>query len=246
MELRPERMKWLDLSFPTPAENLACDEALLESCEAGIISDTLRFWESPNYFVVVGYGNSVATEVRIETCAAKQIPILRRCSGGGTVVQGPGCLNYSLVLNYSDHSPLRNITSANQFIMERNRAALERLTGKPVAIRGHTDLAIEGVKFSGNAQRRKRRTLLFHGALLLNFDLALIGELLPMPSQEPDYRLHRAHQDFLRNLELPAATVKAALRAAWHAADALTEIPTPAMASLVRDKYASADWNFKF
>jgi lipoate-protein ligase A len=239
-------MKWLDLSFPTPAANLACDEALLESCEAGIISDTLRFWESPNYFVVVGYGNSVATEVRIETCAAKQIPILRRCSGGGTVVQGPGCLNYSLVLNYSDHSPLRNITSANQFIMERNRAALEKLTGEPVAIRGHTDLAIEGVKFSGNAQRRKRRTLLFHGALLLNFDLAVIGELLPMPSQEPDYRLHRAHRDFLRNLELPAATVKAALRAAWHAADQLAEIPTQALASLVRDKYATADWNLKF
>jgi len=25
-----QAMKWLDLTFPTPAENLACDEALLD------------------------------------------------------------------------------------------------------------------------------------------------------------------------------------------------------------------------
>ncbi|HEU5125855.1 MAG TPA: lipoate--protein ligase family protein [Verrucomicrobiae bacterium] len=239
-------MKFLDFSFSSPAENLACDEALLEAREAGTIDETLRFWESPQYFVVVGYGNSVATETRADVCAAKQIPILRRCSGGGTVVQGPGCLNYSLILNYSNEGPLRNITAANQFIMERNRAALEKLTGKAVAIRGHTDLAIDGVKFSGNAQRRKKRTLLFHGALLLNFDLALISELLPMPSQEPDYRLHRPHQDFLQNLELPAKDVKNALRAAWQAREAASEIPSEIIASLARDKYVNSAWNLKF
>jgi lipoate-protein ligase A len=188
----------------------------------------------------------VAAEVRADVCAARQIPVLRRCSGGGTVVQGPGCLNYSLILNYSENGPLRNITSANQFIMERNRAALEQLTGKPVAIRGHTDLAIEGVKFSGNAQRRKKRSLLFHGALLLNFDLALISELLPMPSMEPDYRLHRSHQEFLQNLELPAFRVQAALQSAWNAVEPISDLPSETIASLARDKYATAAWNLKF
>ena len=36
-------MKYLDLSLPTPAANLACDEALLEGCEEGvyIINETI-------------------------------------------------------------------------------------------------------------------------------------------------------------------------------------------------------------
>ncbi len=239
-------MKCLDLSFPTPANNLACDEALLDACEAEAIGETLRFWESPDYFVVVGYGNSVITEVNQDACAAKGIAILRRCSGGGTVVQGPGCLNYSLVLKIKEGGPLINITSANRFIMEKNRAALEKLLQRPVAVRGHTDLAIDGIKFSGNAQRRKKHTLLFHGAVLLNFNLALISELLPMPSKEPDYRLSRAHKDFLANLAIPAALIKAALREAWAATEPLTDIPRETMASLAGDKYATDEWNLKF
>ena len=38
-------MQLLDLTFPTPEENLACDEALLEMCEQGYDREILRFWE---------------------------------------------------------------------------------------------------------------------------------------------------------------------------------------------------------
>ena len=86
-------MRHLDLTIPSPAENLACDEALLDWCESGDGVECLRFWESPEPFVVVGYANKVETEVNVAACEARKIPILRRCSGGGTVVQGPGCLN---------------------------------------------------------------------------------------------------------------------------------------------------------
>ncbi|MCU0785114.1 MAG: lipoate--protein ligase family protein, partial [Verrucomicrobia bacterium] len=112
-------MRFLDLTLPTPAGNLACDEALLDWCEAGGDGEVLRFWESPGHFVVVGYANKVATEVNAAACEAREIPVLRRCSGGGTVVQGPGCLNYALILRITADGPTRNISAANQFIMER-------------------------------------------------------------------------------------------------------------------------------
>ncbi|HLP76466.1 MAG TPA: lipoate--protein ligase family protein [Candidatus Paceibacterota bacterium] len=239
-------MKCLNLSFRAPADNLACDEALLDACEAGGMEETLRFWESPVHFVVVGYGNSVATEVNQPACDARNIPILRRASGGGTVVQGPGCLNYSLILKITEDGPLRNITSANRFIMERNRVAMEMLLQKPISVRGHTDLAIGGVKFSGNAQRRKRHALLFHGALLLDFDLALISDLLPMPSKEPDYRQNRTHKDFLTNLHVLRESVQNAFQTAWNATERLEKIPRKTIRSLARDKYATTSWNFKF
>ena len=118
-------MKYLDFTLPTPAENLACDEALLDWREAEGGGEILRFWGSPEPFVVVGYANKVATEVNVQACAEKKIPILRRCSGGGTVLQGPGVLNYSLILKIVEGGPTAGINSANRFIMERNRAALE-------------------------------------------------------------------------------------------------------------------------
>ena len=83
-------MKFLDLTLPTAAENLAMDEALLDGCEAGRGGETLVFWEPREPFVVVGYANHLAREVNVEACRARGIPIFRRCSGGGTVLQMPG------------------------------------------------------------------------------------------------------------------------------------------------------------
>src|SRR5438067_1520295 len=100
-------MKYCDLTLSTPAENLACDEVLLQLAEQnGAGDEVLRVWEPMQYFVVVGYANRVATEVDIRFCQTNSIPVLRRCSGGGTVLQGPGCVNYSLVLRISESGPL--------------------------------------------------------------------------------------------------------------------------------------------
>ncbi len=247
-------MNRLDLDFPAPAESLASDEVLLDGCEAGHGEETLMFWEPRETFVVVGYANRVATEVNVAACAAKGIPIFRRCSGGGTVVQMRGGLNYSLILRITPDGPMRNITSANQFIMERNRAAIDTLRGEfkiqnpksKISVRGHTDLCLGDLKFSGNAQRRCRRFLLFHGSLLLNCDLDLIAELLPMPSLEPDYRAHLPHGDFVTNLNVPAEKVKAALAQAWNVDGIAEPPPGEALKKLARGKYATREWNLKF
>src|SRR5262249_37804621 len=101
----------------------------------------LRFWEPQQYFVVVGYANKVEIEVDVDECRKRQIPIFRRCSGGGTVMQGIGCLNFSVVLKI--RGELQGIPQTNDYVMERNRSALEGFSGKPWKIGGHTDLALE-------------------------------------------------------------------------------------------------------
>lgn len=244
-------MKFLDLTFGTPAENLACDEALLDWREEAGGEEILRFWESPTPFAVVGYANQISTEVDSARCEAKGIPLFRRCSGGGTVVQGHGCLNYALILRIVEDSPLNSISGANKFIMDRNREAMQSTLGTvsgelTVEIQGHTDLAIGGRKFSGNSQRRHKNFLLFHGTFLLNFDLALVGELLKFPSRQPDYRDGRSHWDFLMNLELADYVVKEALRRAWRAEHFLEKPPLERISKLAREKYGSSEWNLKF
>jgi lipoate---protein ligase len=238
-------MKHLDLTLPSPAENLACDEALLDACEENGGEEVLRFWEARETFVVVGYANKIATEANAENCRAKKISTLRRCSGGGTVLQGAGCLNYALVLRITEDGPCRTITSANQFIMERNRAAIQSFSKSQISISGHTDLCLGDLKFSGNSQRRKKNFLLFHGTFLLNFNLALVGEFLRMPSLQPDYRVSRSHDDFLVNLNLPAGQVKAALQKVWNASEELKIVPQSEIQKLIVQKYSTDEWNLK-
>src|ERR1700761_6514699 len=113
-------MTLLDLSLPSPAECLALEEVMLDLAETGQPGETIAFWEPSQVFVVVGYANKVATEVNVSACETRNVPIFRRCSGGGTVVQMPGGLNYSLVLGIHEQGSTRNITAANQYIMGKN------------------------------------------------------------------------------------------------------------------------------
>lgn len=239
-------MRVLDLTFSSPEENLACDEALLDWSEAGGDAEVLRFWESPVPFAVVGYAGRVAQEVNVAACARRGVPILRRCSGGGAVVQGPGCLSYALVLRIEAHGPTRSISTTNRFVLERNAAALSAASGRAVRVAGQTDLAVGDVKVSGNSQRRRRRFLLFHGTFLLNADLDLVAELLPMPPRAPDYRRGRAHRDFIANLGLSANAVKSALATAWGANERFDADLAADIARAVVERYSRREWNWKF
>lgn len=238
-------MQFLDHSFPTPAQNLAADEWLLIQAENGARPATLRFWESPVYFVALGYTNRADVEANLPACEAASVPVLRRVSGGGTVMQGPGCLNYALVHPIAPGETL-NVEATNKMVMETQRATFEQLLGVGVAVAGHTDLATNGLKFSGNAQRRKARHFLFHGTILLDFDLDLVQRLLRPPSKEPDYRARRSHRDFIRNLPVSREQVKATLCDAWGANERADDVAVGALDELVAERYERDEWNMKF
>jgi lipoate-protein ligase A len=236
-------MKCFDWTCPAPAEDMACDEALLDAAEDSRLGEVLRFYEPRDYFVVLGYGNRARTETRWDACRREGIPVLRRCSGGGTVLQGPGCLSYALVLA-ADQPETASISDANRFIMGRHRRVIQGLVGGEVLTQGHTDLTWNGLKFSGNAQRRKRRFLLFHGTFLYSFDLSRMDQCLAMPSTEPDYRQHRPHSEFLVNLPVVAEALKDTLRAAWRADESL--VAPPDWNGLVASRYGLEEWNQRF
>jgi len=239
-------MKYLDLAFTDPARNLACDEALLDFCEAHGAGEVLRVWEPAGYFIVVGYSNKVSSEVNIAACNAKGIPILRRFTGGGAVLQGPGCMNYALVIRNDTAGSSRNLVVSYEFVLRRHQRLFTRLIGRPVQIEGTSDLTVGGKKISGNSQHRKRRYSLFHGTFLLNFDLTLVGKYLPMPSRQPDYRLDRPHEDFLINASVDTSCARTALRDEWNAYLELDPIPFSEIERLAGERYGRRDWNFKF
>lgn len=239
-------MQYLDLTLPDPASNLACDEALLDFAENSDNGDELlRFWEPEEHFVVLGYSNRISAEADVCACDAQRVPILRRFSGGGTVLQGPGCLNYTLLLKIEQAAP-SGIGEVFNFALQRHRTCIQTLTDRTVELAGISDLAIDGRKFSGNAQHRKRRFVLLHGTFLLHFDLHMIERCLRMPTRQPQYRQNRPHRDFLTNIEIGSGKLKDALKKIWRADAEYSDVPTLRIKELVQSRYGRPEWSRKF
>jgi len=207
MNWSPMEFGWMDPSTNDPSEQLRLDEQLLEQGRA-----VLRVWESDRECVVLGYAGSLDRDVDLDECERTATPVLRRCSGGGAVVLGPGCLNYSLVLPLAWETRWHDVQYSFVWSMDRmcRALALPRLQRE-----GDSDLAIEQRKVSGNAQRRTQRAILQHGTLLYDFDARRAEQFLKPPHREPRYRAGRSHRDFLGNLPLTADEISKRLVTAW-------------------------------
>jgi lipoate-protein ligase A len=238
-------MRLIDLSCPTPAENLALDEALLNAVDAGQAGDTLRFWECPVPFVVLGTGQVFHDEVHDDACRSAGLPVLRRCSAGGCVLQGPGSFNYTLIYRMHDHPELRNLHDSYCTILKQVAAALST-DDAPLRVAGVSDLACGDRKVSGNAQRRKRNAFLHHGTLLYRPDYATMATCLKEPKDRPDYRGEKNHEAFVGQLDHTPESLRRALSHAF-APGTVSEEPLPveleAMAQLVAEKYTQDAWN---
>ncbi len=236
-------MRFLDRTLPTIEEDLALDEALLIDVEEGRAGPLLRVWERPSPAIVLGASGRLLDDVIVETCRADRVPIARRSSGGGTVVVGPGALNFAVVLPRDFAPGLEAVDRAQSFVLEQLAGSL-RARGVPVAVLGSGDLTIAGRKVSGSAQRRLKRHFLVHATILLDFPLDLIARYTRLPERQPDYREGRSHEDFVANLGVTRAELVAALRDAWGVdSDAIPpEIPAELVASLVASKFGDPAW----
>lgn len=238
------RVQLLELTLPTPAENVALDEALLEAAEAGESGEVLRLWEPRETFVVVGRSSRVNEEVRLEACRTFQVPVIRRASGGAAIVAGNGCLMYAVVWRYSGREHLRQLDELHREVLGTVRQAIgSLLTG--ISHQGTCDLVRAGRKFSGNAVRCKRDHLLYHGTLLYDFDLTMIERFLGTAPRQPAYREGRSHGEFVTNLPLTARELQNAMITGFGAKEPLSEWPAERTASLVASRYTNSSWNFE-
>lgn len=236
------KMQLLDLTLPTPEENLALDEALLEEAEQGNTPvELLRLWEPEDPLVVIGRASKLHEEVDVETCQARGISVLRRSSGGASVVTGRGCLMYAVVLSYELHPELAALDVCHRYVMGRIQSALVREV-PAVDFQGTCDLTLDGRKFSGNSLRCKRSHLIYHGTLLYDFDLTLIHTLLRTPPRMPDYRQQRSHESFVTNVPIARDILRKNLIEAWQIEGNAFAWPEETTQKLVAEKYTNPQW----
>ncbi|MDP8264953.1 MAG: lipoate--protein ligase family protein [Candidatus Aceula lacicola] len=205
-------MRLKTVSFSTPKENILFDDVLLEFAEQQKAPETLRFWESNQLFVVLGKTSKIEDDVFVELARKDNVSILRRSSGGGTVLQGQGCLNFSLILSKNYHPDLQTIRRSYQFILRKIVVALGSL-GVLAEWRSISDIVLKNTdqKISGNAQKRAKNFILHHGTILYDFNLSLIEKYLKMPKVYPDYRANRSHADFVSSVQIRCDDIQRAI-----------------------------------
>jgi lipoate---protein ligase len=237
-------MRLLDESFWSPAENLALDEVLLDDAESGRTGETLRFWESRISFVVLGVSQVLRQEVWEKNCIEDHIRILRRASAGGCVLQGPGCLNFTLVLAHAHRPEIQTIRGSYCYILDRICEAL-RQRGVLAHHKGISDIAVGGKKVSGNAQKRRRKFILHHGTLLYKVDPEKMERYLREPPERPQYRGVRTHRGFVREIPLTPDQLREAVCEAFGIEGHVTKPhrwELEAAQTLVEEKYSTPQW----
>ena len=233
------------------AEALALDEALLEEAHEGLRrARVVRVWMAPDPVVVVGSSSRVEDEVDLAACGAAGVAVLRRPSGGATVILGPGCLMWSVIEPFPLGVPA--VERIHDAMLGPLAAGLSE-AGPTVARLGTSDLVLSGAcdeeakKVSGNALRVRRHGVLYHGTLLDSFDIGLAGRLLRHPPREPGYRRRRPHEAFLANLGLGRQRLERLVRRAFGAEGDFpaAEVPHDRVARLLRERYALPAWTHR-
>jgi lipoate-protein ligase A len=192
----------LQFSHAEAGPNLALEEVLLAPMVKTIPSEPLiRVWENQQRCIVLGRAEKADQQIFLEEAQRQNVTVLRRTSGGGTVVHGPGNLNLSFFLPYHMDDRLKSIHDSYQLIIGWVRTALKDSCGVETNMNGSSDISIGDLKISGTAQARKRHGLLHHLTLLIDFDLQSIANLLKEPEKRPDYRGQREHRQFVTTLK---------------------------------------------
>lgn len=170
--------KWrviIDEALPG-SQNMAIDYAIVNAVAAGVQPPTLRFYQWNHPSITIGYFQSPEQEVYLDEAKKRDIPVIRRITGGGTVFHHQE-LTYSFVIPISHPMIKGEILDSFKTVCSPLIKTLKEL-GIPAEYQPINDITADGKKISGNAQIRKSGVLLQHGTILLDIDKESIGDLL--------------------------------------------------------------------
>ncbi len=132
-------------------------------------------------YVCLGLHDDLSQEIDMEFCQARQIPILRRKTGGGVVYLDSKQIFYQLVLRQDNEKlPFRRERFYPIFL--KSPIEVYRALGVPAEYKPPADLVAAGAKCSGNAAGDIGPGVAFVGNILLDFDYLTMANLLKSPN----------------------------------------------------------------
>lgn len=228
-----------------PDFNLAMEEYALTCLDMDII----MLWRN-SQSVIIGRNQNAVEEIDLDYVRENGITVVRRLSGGGAVFHDLGNINFTVINALSDDD-FSNYAKFTAPICD-----FLRTLGIDARLQGRNDLVIGDAKFSGNAQAVKNGRIMHHGTILYNADFAKLGSALKprgVKIESKGVKSVRARvTNVAAHLENPMSVESFFERLAGYFREnvegieeyTLTEADIAATDRLVREKYASWDWNF--
>jgi lipoate-protein ligase A len=176
--------------FRSGAENMAVDEALLETVARGLSGPVLRLYRWAPPTVTLGYSQRGEEVVNLEACRDLGLAVVRRCTGGRAVL-------HDREVTYAVISPERSAVFPGGILENykviagvlRRTLELFGLAAEMAPGRSHGagvegvqqsacftapssyELVCRGCKVTGSAQKRHGSAFLQHGSIPVEMDL---------------------------------------------------------------------------
>lgn len=150
-----------------PYMNHAIEEYVLKNFD----EDCFMLWRN-DPCILIGKHQNTLSEINIDYVNNHKLPVVRRVTGGGTIFNDLGNLNFTFISNNSDNR-FADFEKFTYPIIQ----ALKKLSIN-AELSGRNDLTIDGKKFSGNAQYSYKNKILHHGSILFSADMSNLVQAL--------------------------------------------------------------------
>lgn len=172
-------------------EQLLLEEALLRSSsENWCIINT----GSPTA-IVMGISGKKEELIDCEKAAQQNIPLIKRFSGGGTVLVDEN----TLFITFISQKQIHSFPAYPEPIMRWSEEIYRQAFGREDFQLKENDFVLGNRKCGGNAQYIKKDRWLHHTSFLWDYSPEKM-QLLLHPKKTPTYRQERAHGDFICKL----------------------------------------------
>lgn len=220
--------------------------ALEEYCQKNLTQfpEIIMLWQNDNSIIVGRYQN-MAREINLDVAREKNVRVVRRSTGGGTVYHDLGNLNFSYILDCPKPEILDKMSLSKHILRALNAIGVDAV------LSGRNDMLLNGKKFSGTAQSLIHQRLLHHGTLLYDSDLGFIADVLNVDQTKLQSKGISSVKSRVTNIKselgmtMSTAEFWAALRLGFGPMEEYhpTAEDLAAVAELQRTKYAAWDWN---
>jgi lipoate-protein ligase A len=182
----------LDVEYADSCFNFSIEESIMEKVAVGESPNTIRFWRNPNITVVIGKYQIPELEVNRKAIKKYSAVVVRRFTGGGTVYNDSGNLNYSISVKREDPLIPSVVADIAPTLCKGVVEGL-KILGLDAELKSEEGLYIQvdGKKVSGTAGKMRQDVVFVHGTLLVNSDLGKLTEILNVPPYPQNAQLKR-------------------------------------------------------
>ncbi|MDP3179032.1 MAG: hypothetical protein Q8M76_14080 [Spirochaetaceae bacterium] len=158
-----------------------------------------RTWIPDGELIVLGRSRKEELEIDIARAREDRVPVIRRVSGGGTVVLDRDCIVVEV-----GHRP-RTRLIASDFMAACNGAIIRALRELGIMAEqdeGWPDIRVGAKKLAGCAVGIRKNQYLYGASVIGSRSTKALAErYLRLPERRPSYRCDRSHSDFMTSLE---------------------------------------------